>query len=321
VGFFLLLVSLLLSLFLSLFCSRKLFQELSVKGKRKARIFTFIWYLILFPYFSSFIFVTLSYLIPQALGVPENILLHIDYKLGNLYILLPFFFFITLGLFYLFSITKKEAQIQETPISFKKALWLGTKRGILLIILTFLILVAFRLPVNLQKEKTYKQIAKIRSTKLTLDDVMGKNLPPPPDPALKDATIQGFDSNKNGIRDDVELAIFEKYPNSARIRAALLQYALALQTQMTLDVVNKETFVATIEELEEKALNCIWKLVPRDDLGKFIEETDHFENFVKEAQYNTAERKIYYKNLLEKNLGSFSGSLESCDIDPSSLPN
>ena len=74
----------------------------------------------------------------------------------------------------------------------------------------------------------------------------GEHLPPPPDPAQVDATIEGVDANGNGIRDDVELAIFKKYPNSARIRAAELQYAMALQMYLS-KVFNSETLVAVIQ--------------------------------------------------------------------------
>ncbi|MFY9463152.1 MAG: hypothetical protein WAP52_03130 [Candidatus Sungiibacteriota bacterium] len=81
------------------------------------------------------------------------------------------------------------------------------------------------------KQKTDEQVAKIHATKLSLDDVMGKNLPP--DPGVEaDKTLQGIDASRNGIRDDVELAIFKLHPDSARIRAVLLQYALALQGEL-----------------------------------------------------------------------------------------
>ena len=73
----------------------------------------------------------------------------------------------------------------------------------------------------------------------------GEHLPPPPDPAQVDATIEGVDANANGIRDDVELAIFERYPDSLKIRAAELQYAMALQMYLT-EVFNSETLVAVI---------------------------------------------------------------------------
>src|SRR3989344_6172922 len=100
--------------------------------------------------------------------------------------------------------------------------------------------------VLIPKERTNEQVAEIHATKLTLDDVMGKNLPPAP--ANPDATIAGADANKNGIRDDVELAIFKEYPNSAKTRAVLLQYALALQMEMTQTRVNKGTVTAVAED-------------------------------------------------------------------------
>ena len=43
----------------------------------------------------------------------------------------------------------------------------------------------------------------------------------------------------------MELAIFKEYPNSAKTRAVLLQYALALQMEAVQPIVNKETVIAT----------------------------------------------------------------------------
>ena len=114
--------------------------------------------------------------------------------------------------------------------TFKKILkWVG-----IAILVLFGAVVVYRAFVLVDKEKTDKQVAIIHATKLTLDDVMGKNLPPSYAGASKgkpdyDATVEGVDENRNGIRDDVELAIFKEYPNSARTRAVLLQYALALR--------------------------------------------------------------------------------------------
>ncbi|MDO8620037.1 MAG: hypothetical protein Q7R64_01660, partial [bacterium] len=161
-----------------------------------------------------------------------------------------------------------------------------------------------------------EQVAKIHATKLSLDDVMGKNLPPAP--SNPDATVQGVDANQNGIRDDVELAIFREYPVSAKTRAVLLQYALALQMQMTLPDVNKETFTATVED-KSKALNCIWSITSRLDRQKFVEITDKNEEFVTSRQFNTAKREDYRKNLYE-NLGSYSASHEGCDVNLALLP-
>ena len=70
-------------------------------------------------------------------------------------------------------------------------------------------------------DKTNEQVAKIHNTKLTMDDVTGKNLPPDPG-AEADKTIAGIDANKNGIRDDVELAIFKEYPDLGQNPSSLV---------------------------------------------------------------------------------------------------
>ncbi|MFA6077797.1 MAG: hypothetical protein WC724_02125 [Candidatus Paceibacterota bacterium] len=166
-------------------------------------------------------------------------------------------------------------------------------------------------------DKTNVQVEKIHATKLTLDDVMGKNLPPDPGTEA-DKTVAGIDANQNGIRDDVELAIFKEYPNSAKTRAVLLQYALALQLEMTLPVLNRETATAVVEDNQSKALKCIWSISSREDMDKFTAETEKNENFVKQRQVNTEERKKYIKNFYEY-VGSYSVSEDECDLDVSVL--
>ncbi|MBU0647350.1 hypothetical protein KJ809_02940 [Patescibacteria group bacterium] len=77
---------------------------------------------------------------------------------------------------------------------------------------------------------------------------MRKELPPEPDEKLNNSTLNGIDTNNNGIRDDVEIAIFKLYPDSARIRSGALQYAKAMQMHFRKDIVNSKTFVAVLQE-------------------------------------------------------------------------
>lgn len=194
------------------------------------------------------------------------------------------------------------------------------KRVGIVFVFAFIALVVYRgVFVLIPKEMTDTQVAKIHATKLTLDDVMGKNLPPAP--SNPDATIAGVDANKNGIRDDVELAIFKEYPNSAKTRLPLLQYALVLQTQMTLPVVNKGTVTATVEDNESRANICLWTLSSRSNMNKFLADMDKYEEFVKSLQLNTEQRKKYLHDLFVGNLGSYSASNEGCDLDLATLPN
>jgi len=179
----------------------------------------------------------------------------------------------------------------------------------------YFILVIIRMFHFYNLDKTNEQVAKIHNTKLTMDDVIGKNLPLDPG-AEADKTIQGVDANKNGIRDDVELAIFKAYPNSAKTRAVLLQYALAL---------HKETVIATVQE-EDRADICVADaLVPRKNPESSreysdIEKIDTYIDFVKKIQLNIEARKKARTDFYEK-IGSYNSLSNKCDIDYLLLPN
>src|SRR3989344_2086532 len=194
------------------------------------------------------------------------------------------------------------------------------KWAFFVLLLLYLILVVVRVFHFFNLDKTNAAVAKIHATKLTLDDALGANLPP--DPGEKaDDTIAGFDVNQNGIRDDLELAIFAEYPNSAKTRAVLLQYALVLQMQMTLPIINKETVTATVEDNESRAQICLWNLSSRSNMEKFITDIERYETYVKQLQINNEQRKDYLRRIFENNLDSFSASNESCDIDLYTLLN
>jgi hypothetical protein len=188
--------------------------------------------------------------------------------------------------------------------------------GIILLI-AYGALVVYRGFVLRAEEKTQGEVAKIHATKLSLADVLGENLPPDPG-ARADQTVQGVDANANGIRDDVELAIFREYPNSARTRAVLLQYALALQMEVTQLIVNEGTVIAVAQK-KSRAAGCISELTPRADLQRFISTTQQLTDFVKKAQLNTGTRDQAQIRFYEK-LGSYSDLEGTCDIELSTLP-
>lgn len=179
--------------------------------------------------------------------------------------------------------------------------------GGLLIVVFFV-----RLPAVLNQRKTDAAVIKIHNTKLILDDVLGKNLPPDPG-ADADKTLAGIDANNNGIRDDVELAIFKQYPNSGKTRAVLLQYAIALQLE-TIDPLNEITATAIAEE-DSRAYACIGEIVPRSNSD--LKEIDAYQKIVEALQLNTQPRKDQ-KTKFEEDVRSF--ELKSgCDIDLKSL--
>ena len=191
-------------------------------------------------------------------------------------------------------------------------------RALVVIFIIYVALVIYRAFHFWNLEKTNKQVEKIHSTKLTLDDVFGRNLPPDPG-AEADKTVAGIDANTNGIRDDVELAIFKEYPDSAKTRAVLLQYALALQMEVTQPMVNTETVTEVVRE-QSRAYLCVGKILPRNDMEKYIQDGDSLRSFVEIRQFDTEERKKAQLDFLKK-VSSHESLDRYCDIDYSTLSN
>lgn len=75
----------------------------------------------------------------------------------------------------------------------------------------------------------------LRSAPIPIDDDLTIVIPIerniPPDPGVAgEATLAGMDSDKDGVRDDVEREIVGLYPNNAKARAVLYQEAKYYQT-------------------------------------------------------------------------------------------
>ncbi|MBI4087301.1 MAG: hypothetical protein HY434_00530 [Candidatus Liptonbacteria bacterium] len=205
--------------------------------------------------------------------------------------------------------------------------WRVARIPVIVIALLYAGLVIYRIPAAFERKKTEEAVAKIHAQKITPKDVMGENLPPEPDPALKDATVAGIDSNGNGIRDDVELAIFKEYPNSAKTRAVLLQYALALQMEVAQLIVNEGTVTEVAIE-QGRADTCVADtLVPRKSSESSrtysdIEKIDALTNFIENKQFNTDARKKAHHDFYESRLGSYGESTNAiCDVDLRTLLN
>ena len=187
----------------------------------------------------------------------------------------------------------------------------------LILLALYIILVIVRVVHFFNLDKTNAQVEKIHNTKLTMDDVLGTN--PPPDPGtLADKTVAGVDANQNGIRDDVELAVFKQYPNSAKTRAVLLQYALALQMETVQPFMN-EAIAGEIASKGDRAVFCLSKIVP--DGGGVILALEKYGKFISDKQLNTEQRKAKHKNFYSFVKGGKIDDSESCDVDIVKLQN
>ena len=163
-----------------------------------------------------------------------------------------------------------------------------------------------------EEEKTQQAVERIHAQKITLADVTGDNLPPPPNKQENDATVEGVDVNNNGVRDDVELAIFEKYPDSPRVRAAQLQYAMALQMELT-EVFNSETWKAAVWQ-EARGYFCLDSVLEED---LFLSSVGENSNLMLNTVSRQQQRDEIFNKYSKSNANPFD---DYCDINPASLP-
>jgi hypothetical protein len=142
-------------------------------------------------------------------------------------------------------------------------------------------------------------------------DPPGDSLPPDPGEAGK-ATLEGIDSDQDGIRDDIQRYIALTYPDSQKTKAALRQAAIALQ-MIILESPDEESALRNTE-LEARASECIWYIHP-DDGSKM-------DDLLMAEFLNTLERSRAYL-LFNSKLGGhvFRGKdideyKTSCTFDP-----
>lgn len=140
------------------------------------------------------------------------------------------------------------------------------------------------------------------------------DLPPDPGEAGK-ATLEGIDSDRDGIRDDIQRYIALTYPDSAKTRAALRQFTLAMHRAMLESP--DETSALHNTEYMHRAHECVWYIHSEQS----IKMTDLLM-----AQYlNTPERSRTYLDYNDKLGGHVFGGKDfdeyksSCTFDPDSM--
>lgn len=189
-----------------------------------------------------------------------------------------------------------------------KKVWRWIRWPLAILAVAYVALVIYRIPAVNEQQKTAAAIAQIDSAHITLADVMGTNLPTEPYKPENDATVAGIDKNNNGIRDDVELAIFAEYPNSAKIRAAELQYAMTEQMFLT-DVFNTDTWKAVAEQ-DDRAYTCAISVISYDQTKE-----------VQALVFNTQARKDAETKAYTFTTSNGQPPGVACDIDLNTLPN
>ena len=142
-------------------------------------------------------------------------------------------------------------------------------------------------------------------------DVNGYKLPPEPDETLNNSTLLGIDSNNNGVRDDVERKIINKY--KAEPIKVEVQMADALIQQETLD--NPIGNAIEIQKKNSRITDCVIYLLHQN-----IEFTNRVK-FIENTTYNTKQRvKAYLQYNQALSGGVYGGprsnyNAQACDFD------
>ena len=153
-------------------------------------------------------------------------------------------------------------------------------------------------------------------------EVNGHRLPPEPDPKVNNATLLGVDINKNGVRDDVERWIYEKYKDKHPI---YIDIAMQAGRAYKLVLEHPEKAKEIYPEVD-KAADCeAYYKFDADELNDkiLVHETIDDKNFRHNIYFNTKERmKTYlkYDTLLSGDtyvLPSPEKEKAACDFDTS----
>jgi len=152
------------------------------------------------------------------------------------------------------------------------------------------------------------------------------NLPPDPGEAGK-ATLEGIDSDNDGVRDDIQRYIAFTYPDSEKIRAVLAQYSKSMQKA----ILNSDSKNASLDNTIDisKSAEClrfIKKASNTTDKRSALLEAFKIENLLLAEITNTEPRLDSYL-FYDSNLGGevfpipTVDSQTACDFNLNNLPN
>jgi uncharacterized protein YdbL (DUF1318 family) len=166
------------------------------------------------------------------------------------------------------------------------------------------------------------------------ETVDGYTLPPMPNPIQNDETLLGVDTNTNGIRDDVEIYIynrFQGYTNSKVEREIAKQYGKVAQQTL----ISPETaYEDNKYELMNRAISCEYyyyrtylktdiRNVSYEEFSDYVGKHEVFNAEFQDVVFNTKDRiKAYFRYGASLSGHVFEGfyyTKDSCDFDPDLL--
>jgi len=203
-----------------------------------------------------------------------------------------------------------------------RRVWRVVRWPVWIVLMLYIAVVIYRVPAMQDKQKTDAAVTFMFSQTLSPSAALGADLPPVPDAALNNSTLFGVDANHNGIRDDIEVAVFKLHPDSARVRAAELQYALEAQLELS-SVFNQDTWVAEAK-YEAHGINCLADtavaVYPKGSTES-ITKPNAWRLETEALVFNTDARKQKRQQIQAYEVPFVDSSTTSCDVDIASLPN
>lgn len=142
------------------------------------------------------------------------------------------------------------------------------------------------------------------------------NLPPDPGEAGK-ATLEGIDSDHDGVRDDIQRYIAFTYPVSARMRASLTSFAVGMQSAV-LSAGSTDNALLANGKLN-KAQDCLWYLQGSASIPVWQELRAQYLNTVDRSRAYTASDRLL--NGMVFDLTPTEQLKSQCEFDPDALPN
>jgi len=186
-------------------------------------------------------------------------------------------------------------------ISWIGRVWVWVKWPLLVLLVLFVGACIYYINEGGKIVRSQQAVARIHANRLTWSDING-TLPAEPDPTENNKTLAGVDANNNGIRDDVEIAIYNKHQNNWKVAIPELQYAKELQMEFT-QVYNSDTLIAVLQE-EDRGYQCIPSETGQKEVYNLI--------------FNISARTDFEETTLKKYMKGYAlPNTDYCDIDPS----
>jgi len=136
-------------------------------------------------------------------------------------------------------------------------------------------------------------------------EVDGHRLPPEPDPKVNNATLGGVDSNHNGVRDDVERKIYERYP--VKLQRELMMDGAKYFQKIMAEPISK---ARALKKEGTRITNCELYLMDYDSEVN----SDNFDR-ITFLENNTVNTKQRVRKYLDYNLALSGGVYGSSPYD------